>query len=117
MGKLQTPNGPLTHLDKPIISLLRHRFFTLPLLVGVWPKVGDFFFSYLRLYEEDCCCHDEVSANVKPAFLVPTQMDEASRDPSHRQKTEKKTKEMRGDTNSAKYVVFHRISFFKKKLD
>ena len=93
MGKLQTPSEPLTHPDIPIISLLRHRFFTLPLLVGVWPTVGDFFFSYLRLYyEEDCCCHDEVSANVKPAFLVPTQMDEASRDPSHRQKTEKKDK-------------------------
>ena len=30
MGKLQTPNGPLTHLDIPIISLLRHRFFTPP---------------------------------------------------------------------------------------
>ena len=30
MGKLQTPNGPLTHPDIPIISLLLRRFFTLP---------------------------------------------------------------------------------------
>ena len=31
-----------------------------------------------------------VSANVKPSFLLPTKMDEASRDPCRRQKTENK---------------------------
>ena len=112
MGKLQTPNGPLTHPDIPIISLLRHRFFTLPLLVGVWPTVGDFFFSYLRLYYEDCCCHDEVSANVKPAFLVPTQMDGASRDPCQRQKAGNKDK--RKPFHGGTRYIFYQIRFFIK---
>ena len=82
MGKLQTPNGPLTHLDIPIISLLRHRFFTppsshsLPLCL-----VHDRDFSFFRPFLAWLYCvvgMMGVSTNVKPTFLVPAQMDGAS---------------------------------------
>ena len=114
MGKLQTPNGPLTHPDIPIISLLRHRFFTLPLLLVILLGTFSFHISpliWLMYCVSDCCCHDGVSANVKPAFLVPTQMDGASRDPCQRQKAGNKDKRqpcMGGDT-----IVQHMFNFIE----
>ena len=84
MGKLQTPNGPLTHLDIPIISLLRHRFFTPPPShsLPLWLVHNrDFFLFIFVLFLAWLYCvvgMMGVSANVKPSFLVSPQTDEAS---------------------------------------
>ena len=66
---------------------------------------------WLMYCASDCCCHDGVSANVKPAFLVPTQMDGASRDPCQPQKAGNKDKRqpcMGGDT-----IVQHMFNFIE----
>ena len=73
MGKLQTPNGPLTHPDIPIISLLLRRFFTLP----PSPLVLGHYSFHIHILS-DGAKMVVMSANVKLAFCVTMRMDECS---------------------------------------